>query len=848
MTERVGVWVVWIVLGFGTAMAGEFRPDRVLQAGPDLAIPSGGANAESAQVVEFVPEIDPVRLWPRSGDAFEIAPGVASGWAEVATTDGSVALNGADPSTVTWIAFYAWIDRFAEWVVEVDGVGALRLFVDGAAAGDSGDPGDSESSIDEKRFLGRGMHRILVRVERAAAGPGAVSLSLTTKDDSAIARLGDDPRHPVAAYDELRFVASISGLALSPDGELLAYNVSRRDAAGEESWSRLDLVDSADGKTLAASLGGAGSRAVAWRRDGRALLFRNGESLFTWSRDAGTVARVLQDEPGLGSVSWSPDGSFLVFASTRGVDEKPDGHRRRVELRERLSDWPTDAHLHLLMLDSGVRRRLAVPGDWTQDAFEILPDNRTLLYLRNVPMSERPWFETEFHKLNLSNGEDTLLNRLTMGFENRPGLSGLAVSPDGGSVAFVGPPSELGAKTSLEPNAFDPDLFVMDLSDGAWYRLTEKIDASVNGSIRWTPDSRGVWFSATDGSRNRLVRVMTGDRSQPGEAEIFEVGGERVHAINVLGDGRYAAVVSLTDRLPELLVGEAGSGRAQRTLADENAGPRELWTLASPVDASYVGPDGTQIEGWLYRPSNRLTPSGEKLPLIVYYYGGAMPTMRGFNEFHQFLVGNGYALFVMNPRGANGYGQAFADQHVAEWGERAGADILAGVQHVLEHNDDLDPARVGCYGGSYGGFMTMWLIAHSERFAAAVSLYGISNIASYQGDGMWGWTYGDQAINRLPWRDPEWFVRHSPLFSADRIRTPLLLLHGDDDGNVPPGESEQMFTALRLLDRPVELVRFPDEDHGLRGSWENRVAHRTMLLEWFDRYLRGQPQAWEERW
>ena len=129
-----------------------------------------------------------------------------------------------------------------------------------------------------------------------------------------------------------------------------------------------------------------------------------------------------------------------------------------------------------------------------------------------------------------------------------------------------------------------------------------------------------------------------------------------------------------------------------------------------------------------------------------------------------------------------------------------------------------------------------------------MSLYGISNVASYFGDGMWGYTYGDQAINRYPWADPQFFIDHSPLFAADRIETPLLLLHGDEDGNVPPAESEQMFTALRLLNRPVELVRFPGEDHGLRGTWENRVAHRTMLLEWFDRWLRDQPAAWEARW
>jgi dipeptidyl aminopeptidase/acylaminoacyl peptidase len=145
--------------------------------------------------------------------------------------------------------------------------------------------------------------------------------------------------------------------------------------------------------------------------------------------------------------------------------------------------------------------------------------------------------------------------------------------------------------------------------------------------------------------------------------------------------------------------------------------------------------------------------------------------------------------------------------------------------------------------------MTFSLLTRTERFRAAVALFGISNLASYWGEGMWGWTYGDQALaGAYPWNRRDVLVDLSPLFHADRMRTPLLLLHGEADGNVPAGESEQMFTALRILGVPAELVRFPGEDHGISGLWSNRVTHRTMMLEWFDRWLRDQPEAWEARW
>jgi len=204
---------------------------------------------------------------------------------------------------------------------------------------------------------------------------------------------------------------------------------------------------------------------------------------------------------------------------------------------------------------------------------------------------------------------------------------------------------------------------------------------------------------------------------------------------------------------------------------------------------------------------------------------------------------------VVNPRGAGEYGREFADSHVNDWGARATQDVLEGVERVLQAHPDLDAERVGCYGGSYGGFSTLDLLTKTERMAAAVSLFGIANIASYWGGGTWGWTYGDMALARsYPWNRPDLFVGRSPLFNADRIRTPLLLMHGLSDINVPSVESDQMFTALQVLGRSVEYVAFAGEDHGLSGKAENRNGHRTKLLEWFDRFLRDQPEAWRERW
>ena len=206
-------------------------------------------------------------------------------------------------------------------------------------------------------------------------------------------------------------------------------------------------------------------------------------------------------------------------------------------------------------------------------------------------------------------------------------------------------------------------------------------------------------------------------------------------------------------------------------------------------------------------------------------------------------------MLVINPRGAYGYGDAFADCHAGDWGPKASADILRGVDVFLKAHPEIDAKHVGIYGGSYGGFMTAYLLTQTDRFAAAVDFYGISDITSYWGQGSWGPTYGDMSVaGRHPWDDQKLFVDRSPVFNADKITTPLLLMHGLADNNVRPGESRQLFTALKMQDRPVEMVLFPGENHGIASTFSVLTEQRGMLLDWFDRWLRDQPRAWNDRW
>jgi dipeptidyl aminopeptidase/acylaminoacyl peptidase len=254
-----------------------------------------------------------------------------------------------------------------------------------------------------------------------------------------------------------------------------------------------------------------------------------------------------------------------------------------------------------------------------------------------------------------------------------------------------------------------------------------------------------------------------------------------------------------------------------------------------------------EITGRVYYPPH-FDPE-KKYPVIVYYYGGIRPVGRTFGGRYPFNLwaGNDYLVYVLQPSGAVGFGQEFSAAHVNNWGLTVADEIIEGAQKFLEAHTYADATKVGCAGASYGGFMTMLLLTRTDIFTAAISHAGISSISSYWGEGFWGYSYSAGAsANSFPWNNKDLYIGQSPLFHADKINTPLLLLTGDSDTNVPPGESIQMYTALKLLGRPVELVLVKGEDHHIL-PYSKRILWHKAIMAWWDKYLKGQGEWWEEQ-
>ena len=210
-----------------------------------------------------------------------------------------------------------------------------------------------------------------------------------------------------------------------------------------------------------------------------------------------------------------------------------------------------------------------------------------------------------------------------------------------------------------------------------------------------------------------------------------------------------------------------------------------------------------------------------------------------------FYAAMGYVVYILNPSGTTGFGQEFAARHVNAWGTRTADEIIEGTKRFCQEHPFVDTKKVGCCGASYGGFMTQYLQTRTDIFAAAVSHAGISALSSYWGEGYWGYGYCSSAnTGTYPWNNPEFFTEHSPLFQADKINTPLLLIHGNADTNVPVGESIQMFAALKILGKEVALVQVDGENHGV-ADYTKRLGWHNSIFAWFAKWLKDEPEWWE---
>ncbi len=291
--------------------------------------------------------------------------------------------------------------------------------------------------------------------------------------------------------------------------------------------------------------------------------------------------------------------------------------------------------------------------------------------------------------------------------------------------------------------------------------------------------------------------------------------------------------------LPHLkLFASDRDGSNERQLSAQNADLLNEVAISSPEEFTFKSQAGDlDIQGWILKPYG--FTEGVKYPLIVQIHGGphSMYAQAMFHEM-QLMAARGYVVVFTNPRGSAGYGEEFTTCTRGKWGESDMPDIMGAVDAILERGY-VDEARMGVTGGSYGGYMTNWIIGHSDRFKAAVTQRCVANYYSMVGTSDIGVHFGVYEFGGTPWENAETLLKYSPITYVQAMKTPLLIIHNEQDLRCPIEQAEQLYTFLKRLGRDVAMVRIPDEDHNLSrtGKPSRRLARLHHLIGWFDSHL-----------
>ncbi|MDE6272052.1 MAG: prolyl oligopeptidase family serine peptidase [Muribaculaceae bacterium] len=569
----------------------------------------------------------------------------------------------------------------------------------------------------------------------------------------------------------------------------------------------------------------------------------------------GIMASHLPDDAAGGTLS--PDGKYIVYYSKTDGQKDTGITRRLLSPDDRQPGKRDSYYLSLYNFDEKTARTLTFGGPSTY-ILDISPDSRKILYSSTRETPERfPFYEATVVEMDVN----TLKTDTIRGFD--ASFTEAIYSPDGKQLLIAAGPNAfngigLNAGDFDWGNDFDMQLYIAELAKGTLKNIkpaTRDFDPSVMGGLIWNPTDRKIYFRAQKGYDAFIYSL------NPVSGEIAMLPSEVDFVTSWSVCRNHPDIVGYTgmgyEYMGKAYVLNSRTGKSTLIASPNdpyisrvNFGKSAMWEFECPEDAyskaAAPGSLPTKVECTYTLPPD--FDSSKKYPMIVYYYGGTSPTTHTNHSPYtpNLLASRGYVVLTMNPSGTIGYGQEFSARHVNAWGDRTADEIIYGVRKFCEENPYVDDHKIGCIGASYGGFMTQLLQTKTDLFAAAVSHAGISNIASYWGEGFWGYSYNSVAAARsYPWNNPKLFIENSPLFSADKIHTPLLLLHGNRDTNVPIGESIQLYNALKILGRDVEFITIDGSDHIVIDFQQRKEWHAT-IMAWFERWLKGDSRWWDE--
>ncbi|MBM3317677.1 MAG: S9 family peptidase [Candidatus Eisenbacteria bacterium] len=662
------------------------------------------------------------------------------------------------------------------------------------------------------------------------------------------------PRRRRITAQDLLDLRIPTAAALSPDGASIAYALKTADARGNRYRSHLHLVPARGGRPRRLTRGDGLDAEPCWSPDGRHLAFvsrRADEIPQIWvlpmsGGEAWPLTRLAGG--GVRDLRWAPNGRAILFLHRR--DPRVDPERRKLRptaryitrLRYKLDGegfWPADAwHIYKAAFPSGRVTQLT-RGESDDAGAAWSPDGRSVAFTSN----RRPDAELDVDNSDLfvvsADGRD--LRRLTRRYGP---VAAPAWSLDGRHLYYIGHYGGRG-----EWLRHPRHVYRISARGGAPRDLTPALDQwPSNHVLSDTANSSAEVILPFREGRGERLAILVNEcgactlHSLPAEGGPLrlEFGGR----VNVLGvslrpaDGRAAVAAATMQDAGDLYTLTLGRGEPPRRLTRLNAPLFGRLALTEPEERMFTGRGngGAAIHGWILKPPG--LRAGRRYPLVLNIHGGPMAQF-GYTFFHEmhFLAAQGYVVVYANPRGSSGYGLRFMNCIENRWGQLDYADLMM-VADVAAGLPYVDRRRMAVMGGSYGGFMTTWIVGRTNRFRTAITERQVGNMLTQAGASDLGF-YRFYARGAAPWERPGDYLRDSPNLYAARTRTPLLIIHSDQDLRCPIAQSEELFTYLRVQGKPVEMLRFEGESHGLSrgGRPQNRLERLRRIREWLARTL-----------
>ncbi len=661
------------------------------------------------------------------------------------------------------------------------------------------------------------------------------------------------PKRTITAEDLYRFHL-VKDLRISPDGQWVVYVVERVDRKTEKKYTNLWLAPTQGGRPKPFTTGDQRDFMPRWSPDGRTIAFlsnRDDEKqpqIYLIDLDGGEARKLTDFRGEVGEMVWSPDGTRLLLQFRKKdpeiVEMEKDPKKRERGLVERhiarmfykLDGYgflPRDRwHLYLVDVRTGKMTQLTDgPYDETSPTFS--PDGKWIVFASNRSEDpDRKPDAVDLWRIPAAGGE---MERIPTpyGPKHSP-----AVSPDGRFIAYYG---RIGEGEWWR----NQSLWVVPWEGGEARNLTQDHDLHaavdiINDVIGawatprplWSPDGGWLYFPVALHGKVQLRRIRP-DGSEM-ETLIDEKGA--VGFFDLDREGRRLAYFfgTLTDP-GQVYVLDLKRDRARR-LTNLNAWLRRV-DLGTVEEVWFTGRDGYRLQGWIVKPPG-FDPA-QKYPSIMEIHGGPQ-TQYGFAFMHEFyyLAAQGFVVYFSNPRGGRGYGEEHPRAIWGRWGTYDYEDLMAWADY-MEGQPYIDPERMGVTGGSYGGYMTLWIIGHTRRFRAAVAQRVVSNFISMWGTSDFNWIFQRPLEAGPPWEDLQKYWERSPIAYLGNAETPTLIIHSEQDHRTPIEQGEQAFIALKYKGVPTEFVRFPDEPHGLSrvGRTDRRIARLRHIARWFQKFL-----------